>query len=76
MVTSLVTQFLANVASVSQADMERTWNCGTGMRAIVDPAIGDLVIRSLTALGMSTWIVWMVEPSNDYTLLRSYLVSE
>jgi phosphoribosylformylglycinamidine cyclo-ligase len=46
------------------------------MRAIVDPAIGDLVIRSLTALGMSTWIVWMVEPSNDYTLLRSYLVSE
>jgi phosphoribosylformylglycinamidine cyclo-ligase len=70
------TQFLADSASVPQADMERTWNCGIGMSAIVDPAIGDLVIRSLAARGMSAWVAGVVEPSSDYDLPRSYLVSE
>jgi phosphoribosylformylglycinamidine cyclo-ligase len=72
----VATQFLAGVASVPQADMERTWNCGIGMSAIVDPAIGDLVIRSLAARGMSAWVAGVVEPSSDYDLPRSYLVSE
>ena len=72
----VATQFLADSASVPQADMERTWNCGIGMSAIVDPAIGDLVIRSLAARGMSAWIAGVVEPSSDYDLPRSYLVSE
>jgi len=72
----VATQFLAASASVPQADMERTWNCGIGMSAIVDPAIGDLVIRSLAARGMSAWVAGVVEPSSDYDLPRSYLVSE
>jgi phosphoribosylformylglycinamidine cyclo-ligase len=72
----VATQFLADSASVPQADMERTWNCGIGMSAIVDPAIGDLVIRSLAARGMSAWVAGVVEPSSDYDLPRSYLVSE
>jgi len=72
----VATRFLAASASVPQADMERTWNCGIGMSAIVDPAIGDLVIRSLAARGMSAWVAGVVEPSSDYDLPRSYLVSE
>ena len=72
----VATQFFADSASVPQADMERTWNCGIGMSAIVDPAIGDLVIRSLAARGMSAWVAGVVEPSSDYDLPRSYLVSE
>jgi phosphoribosylformylglycinamidine cyclo-ligase len=72
----VATQFLADSASVPQADMERTWNCGIGMSAIVDPTIGDLVIRSLAARGMSAWVAGVVEPSSDYDLPRSYLVSE
>jgi len=72
----VATQFLAASASVPQADMERTWNCGIGMSAIVDPTIGDLVIRSLAARGMSAWVAGVVEPSSDYDLPRSYLVSE
>ena len=48
-------KFMAEVAKVPQADMERTWNCGIGMVAIVDPAIADLTIRSLAARGMKAW---------------------
>ena len=72
----VATRFLADSASVPRADMERTWNCGIGMSAIVDPAVGDLIIRSLAARGMSAWIAGVVEPSSDYDLPRSYLVSE
>jgi phosphoribosylformylglycinamidine cyclo-ligase len=49
-------KFMADVAKVPQADMERTWNCGIGMVAIVDPAIADLTIRSLAARGMKAWV--------------------
>ena len=70
------TKFLADVAAVPQADMERTWNCGIGMSAVVDPSIGDLVIRSLAARGMSAWIAGVVEPSADKDATRSYLVSD
>lgn len=68
-------KFLSQSASVPQADMERTWNCGIGMSAIVDPAIADLVIRSLAARGMSAWIAGTVEPTSDSQIPRSYLTS-
>lgn len=48
--------FLAKVAGVPQADLERTWNVGVGMVAIVDPMIADLAIRSLAARGMKAWV--------------------
>ena len=68
-------KFLSQSASVPQADMERTWNCGIGMSAIVDSAIGDLVVRSLSARGMKAWIAGVVEPASDSQSLRSYLTS-
>ena len=49
-------KFMAEISKVPQADMERTWNCGIGMVAIVDPAIADLTIKSLAARGMKAWI--------------------
>jgi len=53
-------KFMADCAGVPQADMERTWNCGVGMVAIVDPAIADLTIRSLAARGMKAWISGLI----------------
>ena len=73
---SPATKFLREVASVPQNDMERTWNCGIGMSAVVDPSIGDLIIRSLAARGMKAWVAGVVEPSGDTQAPRSYLVSE
>ena len=70
------TKFLSEVASVPASDMERTWNCGIGMSAIVDPSVGDLVIRSLGARGMQAWVAGVVEPSTDLNAPRSYLVSQ
>ena len=68
-------KFLSQSASVPQADMERTWNCGIGMSAIVDSAIGDLVVRSLSARGMKAWIAGVVEPASESQSPRSYLTS-
>ena len=68
--------FLASTASVPQADMERTWNCGIGMSAIVAPEAADVIIRSLAARGMKAWIAGSVENSADKDVPRSYLVSE
>jgi phosphoribosylformylglycinamidine cyclo-ligase len=49
-------KFMAEIASVPQSDMERTWNCGIGMVAIIDPSIADLSIKSLAARGMKAWV--------------------
>jgi phosphoribosylformylglycinamidine cyclo-ligase len=49
-------KFMAEVAGVPQLDMERTWNCGIGMVAIINPAIADLTIKSLAARGMKAWV--------------------
>ena len=65
--------FLAGVASVPQADMERTWNCGIGMSAIVAPEVADLIVRSLHARGMKAWIAGQVDQSSDTAAPRSVL---
>ena len=53
-------EFMARMGGVPQADMERTWNCGIGMSAIVDPSVADLTIRSLAARGMKAWVAGVV----------------
>ena len=57
-------KFMAEIAGVPQGDMERTWNCGIGMVAIVDPAIADLTIRSLAARGMKAWVAGSIHAQN------------
>jgi len=54
-------EFLSQVGGVPQADMERTWNCGIGMTAIVSPESADLALRSLAARGMKAWVAGVVE---------------
>ncbi len=69
-------KFLADIAGVPQLDLERTWNAGIGMSAIVDPSVGDLIIRSLAARGMKAWIAGKVEKAAEMGSPRSYLTSE
>lgn len=49
-------EFLASEGGVPHEDMERTWNCGIGMSAIVDGESADLAIKALAARGMKAWI--------------------
>ena len=58
--------YFAQIGAVPQADMERTWNCGIGMAAIVAPEAADLTIRSLAARGMKAWAAGVIasEPGN------------
>ena len=49
-------EFMARHGGVPQPDMERTWNCGIGMSAIVAPDHADLTIKALAARGMKAWI--------------------
>ena len=55
-------KFLAQVAQVAQPDLERTWNAGIGMIALVDPFAADLALRSLAARGMKAWVCGKIEP--------------
>jgi phosphoribosylformylglycinamidine cyclo-ligase len=68
-------KFLADLAGTPQADLERTWNAGIGMSAIVDPSVGDLIVRSLAARGMKAWIAGKVEKAAEMGAPRSYLAS-
>lgn len=69
-------EFMAKIGRVPQADMERSWNCGIGMVAIVATAAADLALASLAARGMKAWVAGVVEPSGDGDARRSYLVSQ
>lgn len=53
--------YLAQIGGVLQADMERTWNCGIGMAAILAPESADLAIRSLAARGMKAWVAGVIK---------------
>ena len=58
-------QFMAKVGGVPQADMERTWNCGIGMVAIVAPTEADRAISSLAARGMKAWVCGVINERKD-----------
>ena len=53
--------YLAQIGGVSQLNVEKTWNCGVGMIAIVDPQKAELALRSLAARGMKAWICGKIE---------------
>jgi phosphoribosylformylglycinamidine cyclo-ligase len=68
-------KFLGDIAGTPQEDLERTWNVGIGMSAIVDPSVADLIVRSLAARGMKAWVAGKVEKAAEMGASRSYLVS-
>ncbi len=48
-------EFMAKMGDLTQPDMERAWNCGIGMVAIVDSGSAGLALKSLAARGMKAW---------------------
>ena len=68
-------EFMAQVGGVPQADMERTWNCGIGMVAIVDSGSASLAIKSLAARGMKAWACGEVRKIGEHGI-RSELVGK
>jgi phosphoribosylformylglycinamidine cyclo-ligase len=68
--------FMAKAGDVAQNALERTWNAGVGMVAVVAPEVADLTLRSLAARGMAAWIAGEVLVSDDNKGVRSSLVSK
>jgi len=66
-------EYMAAMGGVPQADMERTWNCGIGMVAIVDPSVADLAMKSLSARGMKAWIAGDIQSSQNSGSHSAYL---
>jgi phosphoribosylformylglycinamidine cyclo-ligase len=54
-------EFMATHGDVPQSDMERTWNCGIGMVAIVAPAHADRALATLAARGMKAWVCGVIQ---------------
>src|SRR5262249_61338092 len=46
-----VFKWLAAVGAIAQSEMLRTFNCGIGMIAVVEPAKADAVVAALTRAG-------------------------
>ena len=66
-------EYMAAMGGVPQSDMERTWNCGIGMVAIVDPSVADLAMKSLSARGMKAWIAGDIQSSQNSDSHSAYL---
>ena len=66
-------EYMAALGGVPQGDMERTWNCGIGMVAIVDPSVADLAMKSLSARGMKAWIAGDIQSSRNSGAHSAYL---
>jgi phosphoribosylformylglycinamidine cyclo-ligase len=66
-------EYMAALGGVPQGDMERTWNCGIGMVAIVDPSVADLAMKSLSARGMKAWIAGDIQSSQNSGAHSAYL---
>jgi phosphoribosylformylglycinamidine cyclo-ligase len=56
-----------DVGAVSQADLERTLNCGVGMVALVAPADADRAVAQLVGAGLPSWIAGEVDVDADGT---------
>jgi phosphoribosylformylglycinamidine cyclo-ligase len=67
--------YLASLAQVPQPDLERTWNAGIGMVAIVAPEVADLTIASLAARGMKAWVAGQIEPASLLTMPGSSVLA-
>jgi phosphoribosylformylglycinamidine cyclo-ligase len=58
-------EFMASMGGVPQEDMERTWNCGIGMTAILSASEADRALRTLAARGMKAWVAGVIEKRDE-----------
>ncbi len=58
-------RWLAEAGGVGAQDMARTFNCGIGMVAVVDPAQADAVAKAFGREGESVHVMGTVEPVAD-----------
>lgn len=65
-----VFEVLAGHGGIEQPAMDRTFNLGVGMAAIVAPAAADEAIRLLTARGLPAWIMGEIVPGTGQASYR------
>ena len=70
-------EYLSKVGTVPQSDMERTWNCGVGMVAVIDKTAVELALKTLSARGMKAWIAGEVirTDSDSRSMLQGNYIS-
>jgi phosphoribosylformylglycinamidine cyclo-ligase len=56
---------IARLGRVQRTEMERTFNMGVGMVAVVDPAEVDRALAVLTARHVPAWVLGEVSRSRD-----------
>ncbi len=59
-----VFDFLQQHGNIETAEMRRTFNCGVGMVAVVNPAQAPVAIDLLNARGEQAWQLGTVIPGN------------
>ncbi len=57
-----VFEVLAGHGRIEQKDLDRTFNLGVGMAAIVAPEVADESIRLLTGRGLPAWVLGEIVP--------------
>ncbi len=57
--------FIGRLGGVDQQELERTFNLGIGMIAVVPPEAGDRTIRRLTERGVSAWAAGTVRDRQE-----------
>ncbi len=60
-----VFRWLAETAGIAQPEMARTFNCGIGMMAVVEPRAVDAVTAAFTARGEQVHRIGRIVPSPD-----------
>jgi phosphoribosylformylglycinamidine cyclo-ligase len=63
---------LAGRGQVPQAEMERVFNMGVGMAAVVSAADADTAVYMLAARNVPAWILGEVTANGDVRLTGSY----
>ncbi|MEV1167579.1 phosphoribosylformylglycinamidine cyclo-ligase [Nonomuraea sp. NPDC049784] len=61
---------LAGHGGIAQADMDRTFNLGVGMAAVVAADSADEAIRVLAARGVDAWVMGEIVPGNGQSHYR------
>ncbi|MFG1709554.1 phosphoribosylformylglycinamidine cyclo-ligase [Nonomuraea sp. M3C6] len=61
---------LAGHGGIAQGDMDRTFNLGVGMAAVVSSESADEAIRVLAARGLNAWVLGEIVPGNGQAHYR------